>query len=420
MDYLIIGASAAGLSAAKRLRKLNPQAEIKVISKDDRIYSRCMLHHLISGQREVEELKFVGDDFFSKYEIDWLKGVTVTKVNPQQQTVETNIDRELSYDHLLIATGASSFFPPIDNLDCAQEVVGLRNLEDAIAIKELADEIEHAVIIGAGLVGIDAAVGLNELGVEVTIVEMADHILPQQLDQTAAQRYRDRFSAAGIKIMTNSAASEVVVNERDSVQGLKLQDGREVETDLVVVAAGIKPNVDLVTNSELEIEHGIVVNQFQETNLDQIYAAGDVSQSREEFSQELTLTPIWPLAVKQGQTAACNMSGIKRSMNDNFAQQNSMQFMDLATITYGLIEVDSEEYEVKVKKSKDKYQKLILQDNKLQGAILQGTIDNAGVYGKLIQEGIDLTDKQDRLFNLSYADFFQQLEDGNFSYEAVI
>ena len=141
-----------------------------------------------------------------------------------------------------------------------------------------------------------------------------------------------------------------------------------------------------------------------------------LSESEEIFSDELTLTPIWPLAVKQGKVAAHNMAGEEMKLTDNFAYQNSMRFLGLSAITYGLVEVDSADYNVYVSQDKNNYKKLILKDNKLRGAIFVGDINESGVYGKLIKEKIDLSNYKDRLFELSYGDFFREKKNGEFRY----
>ena len=418
MKYLIIGASAAGISAAKNLRSLDQEAEITLISKDEQVYSRCMLHYLISGERSPEELKFISDDFWAKYDLNWIKGVEVTSVEADNNLVKLADGSQYDYDKLLIATGSSPFLPPITNLEQAKEVLGLRNLADAQQIAGLAKEREQAVVIGAGLVGIDAAVGLNELGVNVTIIELADQILPQQLDREASSRYQSRFEAAGIDIITAQGAEKVLLDDDNCVQGLTLDNAKKISAQLIVAAAGVRPNLDLVAQTAIDIDQGIVVDERQQTNIDNIYAAGDVSQSKEVFSEELTLTPIWPLAVKQGKTAAMNMAGENKKITDNFAYQNSMRFLGLSAITYGLVSVDDhDDYQVYVSKDKNNYQKLILKDNKLQGAVFVGDIDGSGVYGKLIQEQIDLSDKLNKLFELSYGDFFAEEETGEFKYK---
>ncbi|OCL28541.1 hypothetical protein U472_01255 [Orenia metallireducens] len=416
MRYVIVGASAAGISAAKKLRELDDDSEITIISKDDKVYSRCMLHYLIGGQRDVEELNFIPKDFFIENKINWIKGKTVSSVVPNQKSLILEDGKSIFYDKLLLATGASSFFPPIENLSETEGIYGLRNLDDALEIKDSAKEIEQAIVIGAGLVGIDAAIGLAELGVKVSVIEMADRILPLQLDDKLAAKYQAKFEESGIEIITNARANKVLADNENYVRGLELTDGQIIDGKLIVVATGVRPNIGLIKGTEIEVDQGIIVDEYQQSSLEDIYAAGDVAQSKELFTNELALTPIWPLAIKQGEVAACNMVGITTRLSDNFAYQNSMRFLGLSTITYGLIEAEDDGYQTLIREDKDNYQKLILQNNKLKGAIFQGEINGSGVYGRLIKDKIDLSDKLDDIFNLTYADFFKENKDGVFSY----
>ncbi|WP_018248869.1 NAD(P)/FAD-dependent oxidoreductase [Orenia marismortui] len=416
MKYVIIGASAAGINAAKKLRELDDTSEITIVSKDNKVYSRCMLHYLISGQRDIEELDFTPANFFKENNINWIKGKAVKSVLPDKKSLLLDNGEKINYDRLLIATGASSFFPPIENLAEAKNIYGLRNLDDALHIKRIGEEIDKAIIIGAGLVGVDAAIGLDELGVKVSIVEMADRILPLQLDDKAAAGYQSRFEESGIEILTGVRADKILADKNNNVTGLKLADETIIDGELIVVATGVRPNIDLIKDTEIKVDKGIVVDEYQQSNLTDIYAAGDVAQSRELFSQESSLTPIWPLATKQGEVAAYNMAGIATKLSDNFAYQNSMRFLGLSTITYGLIEAPDNNYQVLCREDGENYQKLILKDSKLKGAIFQGEIDGAGIYGRLIKNKIDLSDQSNNIFKLTYADFFKENQKAMFSY----
>lgn len=160
MRYVVIGASAAGISAASTLRDLDKNAEIILVSKDENVYSRCILHHYISNHRDVEALNFTGKNFFEENNITWIKGVEVKSLNDTEQTLELSNGETLSYDKIVVCSGASAFIPPVEGLREANNVVGLRNLDDAILIKEQAAKVKNVVVLGAGLVGIDAVSGL--------------------------------------------------------------------------------------------------------------------------------------------------------------------------------------------------------------------------------------------------------------------
>ena len=188
MKYVVLGASAAGISGARRLRELDQEAEIVLISTDEHIYSRCILHHYIEGQRDLKRLQFVPHDFITKNNIHWIKGESVISVDTEIKEVVTDKGTHVSFDKLLIATGSHVFFPPIPGLREAKNAIGFHDLHEIEAIMERAKTAEHIVIMGAGLVGIDAASGLMHLGKSISIVEMRDRMLSIQLDHRACGR----------------------------------------------------------------------------------------------------------------------------------------------------------------------------------------------------------------------------------------
>ena len=187
MKYVIIGVGAAGIMAAKTIRKADKESSLTMISLDAQVHSRCMLHKYLSHERNEKQLSFIPENFFEENQIIWNKAQSVKQLHVKEKQVELLDGTRVEYDKLLIATGANSFIPPVGNLREAKNVFGLRHLSDAQAIDQSAKEAENIVIIGSGLVGLDAAYGLMETGKNVSIVEMADRILPVQLDKTAAK-----------------------------------------------------------------------------------------------------------------------------------------------------------------------------------------------------------------------------------------
>lgn len=404
MHYVIIGASAAAINGAKTLRKLDDTSKITLISKDDTVYSRCMLHHVVSGARTIQGISFVEEDFFDRNRLEWLSGERVTALDIEHKTVVTD-KRELSYDRLLIASGASSFLPPIEGLREATEGVStLRNIEDAVKLQTISKEVKKAIVIGAGLVGMDATVGLLENGVEVHLVEMADRILPLQLDKHSADTYEKLLSGENAEIYTGVRVEEVLLDETRA-KGVRLDNEQIIEADLIVVAAGVRPNVKFL-DGQLETDNfGVVTNGQGETSVSDIYAAGDVCGR----------APIWPIAVKQGINAAYNMAGTARDFNDDFAAVNSMNFFSVPTISIGRV-MEEDGDEVEVYKKGNIYKKIILKDGMVQGAILQGGIAYCGVLTQLIKNKVRIDNIGKDIFDIGYGDFFHEDELGRFSY----
>ena len=410
MKYVVIGASAAGVSGIRELRKLDKACEIVLISKDKDIYSRCILHRYLGGERSLERLNFVESNFEELYNVQWIKGVACTGVNPAEKTVALEDGREVSYDKLLIATGSHTFIPPIKNLIGAKNVVGFRNVEDIETLKEMAKIKKNFFVMGGGLVGLDCTSGLLELDVNVTLVEMANWLLVKQLDERAAKTYQDAFTAKGVKQYYGVGVSEAVINEDGEITAMRLADGTEIPCDYVVITAGVRSNVEFLEGSGIETSRfGLVYDETGKTSDENIYGAGDVSG----------LSPIWPVAVKEGIIAASNMAGVPRKMTDFFASKSTMNFLGIPSMSLGDVNPQDDSYSVEIRETKDSYKKIVHKNGKITGAILQGDLAYGGILQQLIARKIDVTKVKKPIFDVDYSDFFHIDENFEYYYEEV-
>ena len=408
MRYVVIGASAAGISGAKTLRELDKEAEIVLVSKDENVYSRCILHHYISNHRDVDALNFTSKEFFEENNITWMKGLEVKALNDKDQVLELSSGETLSYDKLLVCSGASAFIPPVPGLREGNNVVGLRNLDDAILIKEQAKKVKNVVVLGAGLVGIDAVSGLLGQGLNISLVEMSNKILPLQLDKHASDVYEKKFIEEGVSLKLDVKAEKLLLDENNNPKALLLNTGEEVPCELVVVATGVRSNIAFMENSNVECDRfGLIIDAKGKTNVENIYGAGDVTGRN----------PIWPTAVKEGIIAAHNMLGKEMIMTDFFGSKNTMNFVGIATMSLGMVEPADETYIVETKVEGDNYKKIIHKDGKIYGAIIQGDLSYAGVLTQLIKENIDVSKVTKSLFDVDYADFFNLKKNFEFTYK---
>lgn len=407
MRYIVVGASAAGISGAKTLRELDKDAEIILVSKDENVYSRCILHHYISGHRDIEALDFTDRDFFEKYNIEWEKGLEVKSIDDREHVIGLSNGESLKYDKILLATGASAFIPPVENLREAKNVVGLRNLEDAIKIKEEAEKVKNVVVLGAGLVGIDAIAGLAFKDLNVTLVEMGDRVLPIQLDKYASSKYEKRFEDAGVKLKLGVRAEKVLIDENKNPKALLINTGEEIPCELIIVATGVRSNVAFLKDSSIETDRfGLIINEKGETNARDVYGAGDITGRN----------PIWPTAVKEGIIAANNMVGNEIFMEDFFGSKNTMNFLGLTTMSLGVVNIPDDSYTEEIDISGENYKKIIHKDGKIYGAIIQGDLSYAGVLTQLIKEKIHVSKVKKPLFEIDYADFFNIKENLEYAY----
>lgn len=409
MKYIVIGASAAGISAAETIRKLDSRNEVIVVSADEKIYSRCMLHHVIAGKRSIDSISFIHKDFFEKNAIQWMKGMKVTDILFDKQEIILQDGKNISYDRLLIATGSKAFLPPIKGLDNARNVFKLRDISDVNEILEVAKNAKSALIIGAGLVGLDAASGLMERGLQVSIVEMADRVLPLQLDYQAANNYQKLFEQSGVKVYTGVSVSEAVTDMDGQIRSVRLNNSMEVECDIIVAAAGVMPDIDFIKENTLKIDRGIVVNDQMKTSVQHVFAAGDVTGQ----------SAIWPNAVKQGIIAAYNMTGMEKHIHDFFTAKNTINLLGLETVSLGFVDAPDLTYSVDTINKNGIYKKIIYKDGIVYGIILQKDIARCGFWTHVIKEKLKINSSQKNIFNLSYADFFEIDKDGNYKYASV-
>ncbi|GAA0701023.1 FAD-dependent oxidoreductase [Paraclostridium ghonii] len=409
MNYVILGASAAGINAIKILRDLDEKSNITLISKDKHIYSRCMLHHVISEHRTLESLNFVEDNFDEKYNINWKKSCTVNDIDVEnKEVVILETGEKMKYDKLLIATGASSAMPPIKNLREAKFVYGLRNIEDAYQIKEKAKNCKKVAILGAGLVGIDALVGLLEYNknLDIYVIYREPFILNRQLDEYSASVYENKFKNLGVNFYKGASVKEICMGNDKKISGVILEDETYIECDMAIVATGVMPNADFINKEFIKYDRGIIIDDNCNTSAKDIFAAGDV----------VGKNAIWPLAVKQGTVAAYNMMGKEKEIDDSFVYRNTMNFLGIPTVSVGIVDMVDEDCIVRIRKDATGYKKFIIKDNTIQGAIVQGDISYIGHLTYLIKNSVEIPELEKRIFDIGYSDFFCVKENGEFCY----
>ncbi|MGL4867321.1 MAG: NAD(P)/FAD-dependent oxidoreductase, partial [Cetobacterium sp.] len=286
MKYVIIGASAAGINGAENLRALDKDGEIILISKDTEVYSRCILHHYIGNMRDVEGINFVDKDFFEKNNINWMKGREVVSLDEIKKTISLDNGDVVTYDKVLIATGSRPFLPPIENIAQKDNVVGLKSLDDCDKILELSKTAKNIVVVGAGLIGMDAVVGLlhNEnVNAKISLIEMADRLLPLQLNKEASLAYEEKLLEENVDLHFNSRVTKLNVdpNSESLISSLNIEtdgDVIDIDADLIIVCAGVRSNTGFLENTSVEFDKmGLLFNSKGETNVKDVYGAGDVS-----------------------------------------------------------------------------------------------------------------------------------------------
>ena len=408
MKYVILGASAAGVNAVRELRKFDRDGEIVLVSKDQNIYSRCILHQYLCGERTLERLNFAEPDFETLYRVNWKRGREAVGLRREEKQVILDGGELLSYDKLLIATGSHTFIPPIKGLSEADNYIGFRNIEDIEVLKKVPETCSSIVVLGSGLIGIDCATGYLHMGVKVTLVDFAGWLLNRQLDERAARTYIDAFRAAGVDQHYGVGVSEVHVGDDRKIYEIVLSDGTVLPCDFFVVTAGVRSNVEFLRDSGLGLsKFGLVYDETGRTSDPDIYGAGDVSGT----------SPIWPVAVKEGMVAAANMAGRRERMTDFFASKSTMSFLGIHTMSLGLVTPPDDSYRVDTYDKDGVYKKVVSKDGVIVGALLQGDLAYGGVLQQMIARKLDVRKVKKPLFEIDYSDFFHEKKYLEFTYE---
>ena len=407
MKDVVIGSSAAGINAVRELRKTDPAGEIVLVSKDKNVYSRCILHQYLCGERTLERLNFAEPDFDRLYRVNWMRGREAVGLDREQKTLLLDGGEKLPYDKLLIATGSHTFIPPIKGLDGAVNYIGFRNIDDIEVLKEVPKTCKNIVVLGSGLIGIDCATGYLHMGVKVTLVDFAGWLLNKQLDERAAKTYIDAFRENGVEQYYGVGVNEVRVGEDHRIYEIELSDGTVLPCDYFVVTAGVRSNVEFLKDSGLELSRfGLVYDETGRTSDPDIYGAGDVSGT----------SPIWPVAVKEGMIAAANMAGGKEKMTDFFASKSTMSFLGIHTMSLGVVTPPDDTYRVDIYDKNGVYKKVVSKDGVIVGALLQGDLAYGGVLQQMIARKIDVRKVKKPLFEIDYSDFFHEKKDLEFAY----
>jgi nitrite reductase (NADH) large subunit len=377
MHVVVVGNGLAGTISSKTIRELEPQAEIDLYAGEAYpYYPRPNLIKFLAGHISEGNLFAFGTDWYENQNISLHLGAPVKIIEPDSKQVELESGKRISYDILLLATGAYSFIPPIKGTE-KRGVFTLRTLDDAHALLEWIENHARVAIIGGGLLGLEIARALRLRGAEVQVVEFFDRLLPRQLDTQGASILKAQVENMGIRVSLGISTEEILGQEEAS--GLRFKGGDKIEAEAVVVAAGVKPNISLAKEAGLETDKGIIVDDYLQTSHPDIFAAGDNVQHREK------LYGIIPASFNQARAAAFNIAGEKKK-HDGTIPSNTLKVIGLDLTSIGEVnpeEGTSEEYR-KAHNEGGIYKKIVVRDGKIIGAIWMGSKEKINEINRLI------------------------------------
>ena len=388
MRHVIIGAGPAGVVAAETLRRHDPACEIVILGDEPELpYSRMALPYLLAENvaESGTHLRH-GDGHFEKLAID-VRRARVSGIDTANRTVTANADAALTYDRMLITTGAQPVKPPIEGID-SEGVENCWTLADARRILAGAKPGDRVVLMGAGFIGCIVLEALAARGVDLTVVEMADRMLPRMMDETGGAMIARWCESKGVAVRTGTRVTEIV----RSNGGLTLatDEGDPIKADLVVCATGVSPNTGFLDGAGIECDMGILVDHRLCTNAADVYAAGDVAQGPDFSTGQREVHAIQPTAVEHGRIAALNMAGIDTPFRGSLSM-NVLNTLGLVSSSFGLwMGAEGGERSVAADEGRSRYLRLEFEEDRVVGALALGLTQHVGVLRGLIQTRVRL------------------------------
>lgn len=379
LNYVIIGNSAAAVGGIEGLRSVDKEGKITVISDEPyHTYSRPLISYWLEGKVKDSNIYYRDKDFYDKNKCETIFGRTVVSIDKNAKQVILDDNTSVSYDRLLVSTGSKPFIPSISGLESVSQKYSFMTFDSAKEVKAALKKPQRVLIMGAGLIGLKAAEAIADKVSSLTIVDLADRILPSILTADAARIVQKHIEAHGAKFILSQSVKEFRGNTA------VLSGGDTVDFDILITAVGVRPNTELISDAGGKVARGIVTNKAQMTSIKNVYAAGDCTVSHDVSSGSDKILALLPNAYKQGEVAGINMAGGK-AVYENAIPMNAIGFFGLHMITAG-----SYEGKTHIKKSGSQYKCIYYSDDVLKGYILIGDVSNAGIYTNMIRERIPL------------------------------
>jgi nitrite reductase (NADH) large subunit len=377
MKIIIVGNGLAGTIAAKTVRELDPDAGIEIFAEEKyAYYPRPNLIELLAGRLPYEKLFAFPEIWSVRQRIGLHFGERVAKIRPDERTIETGSGGVFPYDSLLLASGARAAVPPLTGSGL-KGVFVLRTLDDALAILDHLRTHAHVVVLGGGLLGLEIARAIRGRGAEVSVVEFFDRLLPRQLDPAAAGILKSEIEKTGISVRLGAISREILGPAE--VRGIRFESGDEIEADLVVIAAGVKPEIALAKDAGLTVERGVVVDDRLCTSRPEIFAAGDVTEHQGR------IYGIIPASFEQARAAAHNMLGMDMPYAGT-VPSNTLKVAGLFVTSAGEVNPEARGTEVLARSVPELglYKKIVLKEGRLVGAIWMGTKKGATEISRFV------------------------------------
>lgn len=379
---VIIGTGITAISAIKAIRAVDK--EIKVELYGDELfypYNRLRLSKGLLGSLEEDKLLIQKKEWYGENNITLNKGIKVVSINTDSKKLQLSDGGKTDYTKLLLANGASNFVPDINGIN-KSGVFTLRTLQDARNIAEESSKCKTVLHIGGGILGLELAWVLAQAGKKIIVSELAERLMPRQLDERASELLENAVKNSGIDIMLGSQISEISVRE-SGVEGFITNKGEFISCDMVTYSIGVRPNIALLKETDIKVNRGVIVNEKMETNIPDIYAAGDIA----EFDGRVY--GLWNIAISQGTTAGNNIVGRDSSYN-YVSPITTMNAFGLSLFSMGTIEEDKATDILVEDNDTKNYKKVFIKNNRVIGAVVIGDTKISTTLKRAIENELDL------------------------------
>lgn len=391
MKYLIIGNGVAGTTAAENVRKLDHMGKITILTEEGTpYYSRIRLIEYLAGEAQEKDIVIHSKEWYKKNNIFLHLNSQVSLIDSEAKEAVTATGERFSYDRLLLATGGTSFIPPITGSD-RKGVFALRTIKDADEIIRFAEGKKKIIMIGGGVLGLEAANSLRKREHDICVVEFFPRLLPRQMDSEGAEVLKAQMESMGFTFYLGAKTKEISGDEQ--VRGVLLEDGTMIDGGLVIVSAGVRAQAELAGKLGLTVNMGIAVNDRMETEKEGFFAAGDVIEHRDMFYG------IWPAAQRQGEIAGINMAG-GNAFYEGTTMSNVLKVAGIDLAAAGDVDADGKYHSI-IHKDSDNfiYKKIVIKENVISGCILYGDITGYRKILKAIDDKRDIGEIKDKLEN---------------------
>ena len=402
MKFVFAGNGIAATTAAQAIVAANPTQGIEIYTDEPYpSYLRPRLIRFLAGGLDIADLYLHPPEWYSRRGITVHLGTAVTELDTAARRILLDGGEEVSYDRLLLAVGSNPFQPPLEGMG-QEGVFTLRTIDDALAIRSHAEKClargrREAVVIGGGLMGLECANALATLGLELTVLEHGPWLLHKQIDEQGAVVLERQLGQLGIRCLSGVAA-EAILADDDGLSAVLLEDGRRVSGHLVLCSAGVRANTELAQAAGLAVGRGVLVDSEMRTSADDVYAAGDVTEYKGKA------WCIIPAALEQARVAGANMVNPGSMTYGGTVPSTTLKVVGADLTSIGIISPPDQGFE-ELRKSDPAagvYQKLVLKDGHIVGAILLGARERVAAVSRLVKEGTDVSAHTDRLLDADF------------------